>query len=159
VVAVSDAVERVKRYCDVAGMEPSEPLRLALVTTCEASEEARAEIRRMLNELHGVAAKLPSAIALSPEAEKELVSRVVTRLASETWRELVSLARKIRFAAWIGSLALTLALIGIGYLLGSWRSDAVSLLETCRGGDVKISAENGRRYCVMSVWLDPAPRK
>ncbi|MBV8525536.1 MAG: hypothetical protein JOY71_26005, partial [Acetobacteraceae bacterium] len=35
---MSEALERVKRYCDIAGMEPGDPLRLALITTCEAAE-------------------------------------------------------------------------------------------------------------------------
>ena len=61
---MSEAIERVKRYCDIAGMEPSDPLRLALMTTCEsaqsivqAAEAAAEKIERAgPNLVHEVAA-------------------------------------------------------------------------------------------------------
>ena len=53
--------------------------------------------------------------------------------------------------------AVALACIGGGYWWGYRNASAEHLLQTCQGGEVQ--QKDGRRYCVMAVWLDPAPAR
>jgi hypothetical protein len=46
---------------------------------------------------------------------------------------------------------------GGGYWVGHRAGSAAHVLEACQGGEVYVSQQNGRRFCTLSVWLDPAP--
>jgi hypothetical protein len=73
---------------------------------------------------------LREARLLSPEAEKEFINRSARHIAGAIRPELLGLARDLKFIAWVGLVAVAIALVGAGYLFGTWHSEVARLLAT-----------------------------
>jgi hypothetical protein len=134
---VSETIQRVKRYCDIAGMEPSDPLRLALITTCEAAErvERASQSESVLAEHR----------RFTSDMRKELPRVIREGTWNGTQRVLDLLQTKhmlIPVGAFIGGVVLTL-LIAWGVLhLGLGTS------HFCPG---TVGVQDGKAFCYY--WL------
>ena len=164
---MSELIERVKRYCDVAGMEPSEPLRLALMAVCEAAERVQ----------HA-----------PPATAEAIAERAACMINVSMDRAAVTLTKGRMWAlaasAAIALYAVSLGGFGIGWI---WQSSRIAELQDTMTGlhrqafrDGKAAADqwlavetynhvadvtkcrvtvvDGRRRCDTSIWLDPAPQ-
>jgi hypothetical protein len=113
------AADQVRGWCDRAGMRPDSPLRAALLTTTEAAVAAR--------EAAG------GARGLTPEAERDLIRRVVEAAAAGAEREVARLSHRVELRTGAALAVAALFLLGGGYAVGRWDATEGPRIEALRG--------------------------
>jgi hypothetical protein len=142
-------IDLVRREHRVA-LDPTDPVLAVATITRAMTDEAKAEIRKMLDETGAQAERLHRAsediIALSkgrllsPDGEQQ-AARIIAGAARQ---EMASVARSIKFGTWLGSVALAMALLGVGFAGGyAWQESKVAAFSDTMSGLQTGAARDG----------------
>jgi hypothetical protein len=122
------------------------------------------QIIDLVRQKHGVVLSPDDPVLAAGTIARAVAGDVATKAGGEIARSLDRAAYRLAQTHERRTMLLAAATLfgvaviagGGGYWGGYRAATAAHVLETCQGGEVHVSQQNGRRFCTMSVWLDPA---